>query len=660
MKKSKVSRFIYILVISVCFSLLLVNAKVNAYGPRAGVSGEVSYWFDDDFTDGTGAFTFWSTYGTPVVFTASSIEGKEFLFWSNLGKVISVDPSLTIPIYGHEFIAAHYKVEDTFVTVYMDANNDFLLMTDGSTGPVGAPPKLGYSFDGWVFPGDGLTEDTYIRATYTAIGINPVTDESGNPVKMVQYLDQNQLAFVVDVDLGGNIVEMGVVYNFDGDPQFTAGTNLRRAYRYSSNFEFAVLLGLDVDAEVYAYAYAVTEASGVYTTQYSRLITVKNITINYSLDSMEHMIPREQLIAEFMLDFNANDGNPNEITASQIYGAGGPRQQAFWTNSEMLNKWGGILQYFKSFNTHVGAVAMYDQILAGEIPTETSYWAPRQDLQGFMTETRCASYSSGAAIDFSIAANAYSYGNSGEPTTQMYDGDLPTAFKVGHTFVNWLDETDGVVLVPTESMTLYPSWTPISYDITYNKNEGVLTTTINSYTILDDLMLDIPIKDGSLFAGWYDNPAFTGTPIENIVPHTRYGDLTLYVKWIVPGPEGFVEAGGIAINTYDTSIWSGSATKIYLDPNGTGSTNWYRVILKETSDPGVFEVRQIIISPNIYTFAPATDKYSIHVHPDNSTGYNAVIGLGIAVGDKVTFPGTNLGTLVTGDQDITATIWKPE
>jgi hypothetical protein len=124
------------------------------------------------------------------------------------------------------------------------------------------------------------------------------------------------------------------------------------------------------------------------------------------------------------------------------------------------------------------------------------------------------------------------------------------------------------------------------------------------------------------------------------------------------GPMGAEEVGEIAVTTYNTSIWSSPATKIYLDSNITGGLYFYKIILAAMESPEVYTVTSIIPSGTAYTFNETTDAYSIHVASDNKTGHAAVTALGIQVGDLVTFPGTNLSTLSDGDQSILVTIWR--
>ncbi len=655
MKKQRVMQIICTIAIVLCFAFVGFNQKVKAAGYDPG--GEVSYYVKHDGAD---EFTeMHTTYGTPVIIAAEVIAGKTFLFWVNMGKIISTEASITVPIYGGEHFVSYYKTTGSFVAIYVDANNDFIEMKDNLTVPDFEPQKIGYTFDGWTAP-VALTEDVYIRATYTAGQINPELDTTGNAVKMGYLLNGVNLAFIVDVDTESTPVEMGIIYNAAGDPKETAGTILKRAYRYSSNYEFSVSQVLPLDEKIYAYAYAVTNSGGLYTTQYSRLVTIWNCQITYHLDQTEHLIDRNQLVDEFVTDFNTTTGAT--ITSTTMHLAStDAHHNTFWQNVTMYNKWKWLAEHIYSVSTHETARTIWNNIINGLDlgSTQYSYWPSKRDISGFLMGGVCTWYIATAPIDFTIVSHANYFINTFEPTMQLYSGELATPIKVGHTFNGWVDIAEQSVTVPTESITLYPTWTANPYTITYNLNGGSLSTTYNSYTILDNITLDEPTREGYMFGGWYENPGLTGVRIDSIIAHTRYGGITLYAKWNEEGGGSIPgEIGQIAINTYDTSIWSGYQTRIYLDPDSAGGQYFYRIILAKPQSAGIYAVSRIVLYGETYTFNSSEDAYSIHVHPDNAAGYAAVTGLGIQVGDFITFD-VDLSTLSPGDQPITAHVIRP-
>ena len=64
--------------------------------------------------------------------------------------------------------------------------------------------------------------------------------------------------------------------------------------------------------------------------------------------------------------------------------------------------------------------------------------------------------------------------------------------------------------------------------ITLNPNGG----TLPEYSLVEGAALPIPTKTGYTFAGWYEDPEFSGNPVTDI-PTDSTGKLTFYAKWTV-------------------------------------------------------------------------------------------------------------------------------
>lgn len=112
--------------------------------------------------------------------------------------------------------------------------------------------------------------------------------------------------------------------------------------------------------------------------------------------------------------------------------------------------------------------------------------------------------------------------------------------KVGYTFEGWYKDADYKEKITSleglfEDITLYAKWTPILYNITYKLNEGTwedIYRPFTDYTVEGITYLPSGnnlIKEGFVFDGWYDNPEYTGSPIDSLVGRT--GDLTVYARW---------------------------------------------------------------------------------------------------------------------------------
>ena len=84
--------------------------------------------------------------------------------------------------------------------------------------------------------------------------------------------------------------------------------------------------------------------------------------------------------------------------------------------------------------------------------------------------------------------------------------------------------------------------------ITLNPNGG----TLPEYSLVAGAALPIPTKTGYTFAGWYENPEFSGNPVTDI-PTDSTGELTFYAKWTV--------------NTYTITFYDEDGTTVLQSDN---------------------------------------------------------------------------------------------
>jgi uncharacterized repeat protein (TIGR02543 family) len=127
--------------------------------------------------------------------------------------------------------------------------------------------------------------------------------------------------------------------------------------------------------------------------------------------------------------------------------------------------------------------------------------------------------------------------NVGTPVT------LPTPTANGYTFTGWFTAATGGSFVgspnstysPASSLTLYATWTAISYTITYSANggsgsvaNGTFTTGGIAYPIAAGSGLS---KSGYNFAGWTTAADGTGTAYPAATNYSTSAALDLYAKW---------------------------------------------------------------------------------------------------------------------------------
>lgn len=143
---------------------------------------------------------------------------------------------------------------------------------------------------------------------------------------------------------------------------------------------------------------------------------------------------------------------------------------------------------------------------------------------------------------FLIAYEILYYLNGGEFTDsviqQFTEEDsfvLPIPTKGGYDFEGWYDNADyeGDKIIEIErtaqDILVYAKYTPITYGVTYHYNGGEFVENPQTYTIEDDIVLNIPQKDGYDFTGWYLNDELTGESVQKL--GGRIGDLELYAAW---------------------------------------------------------------------------------------------------------------------------------
>lgn len=93
--------------------------------------------------------------------------------------------------------------------------------------------------------------------------------------------------------------------------------------------------------------------------------------------------------------------------------------------------------------------------------------------------------------------------------------------------------------------------------ITLNPNGG----TLPEYSLVEGAALPIPTKTGYTFAGWYENPDFTGNPVAD-VPTDSTGELTFYAKWTANTYTVIFDANGGSVDPTSAVTVAGKLTSL--------------------------------------------------------------------------------------------------
>lgn len=110
----------------------------------------------------------------------------------------------------------------------------------------------------------------------------------------------------------------------------------------------------------------------------------------------------------------------------------------------------------------------------------------------------------------------------------------------GYEFFGWNTLANGtgtdraagkLFTMPTTNLTLHAQWLINTYTITYNLGGTNDAGNPATYTVADGtITMGDPVRGTYVFGGWYDNGAYTGSPVSEIVTGST-GDVVLNAKW---------------------------------------------------------------------------------------------------------------------------------
>jgi uncharacterized repeat protein (TIGR02543 family) len=151
----------------------------------------------------------------------------------------------------------------------------------------------------------------------------------------------------------------------------------------------------------------------------------------------------------------------------------------------------------------------------------------------------------------------------------------------GKTLEEIIDELEDLDEGYTDDIVLYPSYTPITYTITYDLNGGDDDDDVEytvSYTVESDLDLVVPTKEGYEFKGW-----------RNLNDEARYdiqagttGNLELVAQWRKIGPSisteinNFIKGIDGAFRTFATAenaVYVGATAYITVETGEIAGSN---------------------------------------------------------------------------------------
>lgn len=107
--------------------------------------------------------------------------------------------------------------------------------------------------------------------------------------------------------------------------------------------------------------------------------------------------------------------------------------------------------------------------------------------------------------------------------------------------------------------------------ITLNPNGG----TLPEFSLVAGVALPIPSKTGYTFAGWYENPEFSGTPVTD-TPTDSTENLNFYAKWTANTYTVTFDANGGSVSQTSAVTVAGKLTSLPTPTyNGYNFLGWY-------------------------------------------------------------------------------------
>lgn len=185
-------------------------------------------------------------------------------------------------------------------------------------------------------------------------------------------------------------------------------------------------------------------------------------------------------------------------------------------------------------------------------------WNTRADGAG-TSYADCATYTMESSAPVTLYASwstgtfTINYSGNGNtagaaPDASSYDfGAVATAAaqgslsRNGYEFDGWNTSANGSgtdrsageqFTMPATNLTLHAQWSIVAYTVSYNLAGGTNAAgNPATYTVADGtITLEDPVRGTYVFGGWYDNGAYTGSPVTEITTGGT-GDMALYAKW---------------------------------------------------------------------------------------------------------------------------------
>lgn len=509
--------------------------------------------------------------------------GYDFTGWYTSAKGGSEITFPFIPV-NNQTIYAHWSPENYVVSFDPNGgsvdtgskNVDF----DSAYGTMPTPVRDGYTFDGWY---TSATDGTKVSSTTT------VNTASNHTV----YAHWTAKSYIVTYDANnGAVTETSKRVTFD-DTYGTLATPTRAGYNFAGWFTDPVT-GSEISAStkvttpnhhtIYAHW-----LGAEYTVSFDGNGGSKPSNKKVNFDAAYGTLPASTKAGYgFAGWYTAAEGGTKVTDESVVSIAGNHTLYAHWVEGEYnvtFDANGGEDSVGEPTSKTVTYNSAYGAL---PVPTKTGY-----DFKGWFTSASAGSEVKtdtvvSATKDHTLYAHwspsvyTVTFDTNGGGAVTPSDknvtfnatyGTLPTPVRPGYTFTGWVNDLyPDVKVTATTKMTmptnhtLYASWTPNKYTVSFNVNGGKALTpaskqVINDSTYGADVSLPVPVRDGYTFAGWY-TAANGGDLVKDSTVVALSANQTLYAHWnLNTYTVSFDANGGDAV--------SETLSKIITDTYGT-------------------------------------------------------------------------------------------
>jgi M6 family metalloprotease-like protein/uncharacterized repeat protein (TIGR02543 family) len=158
-------------------------------------------------------------------------------------------------------------------------------------------------------------------------------------------------------------------------------------------------------------------------------------------------------------------------------------------------------------------------------------------------------------------------------------GTLPTPNRNGYSFDGWwtgdngtgTQVTAGTMVTTAANHTLYAKWTPNSYTVTFDPENGTVTPETMGVTFGAAYgTLPTPVRTGYTFAGWWTSDNGTGNRVTATTLVAATADLRLYARWTVSTYTVTFDSEGGRMSTTSKSVAFGGTYGALPTPARTG------------------------------------------------------------------------------------------